>query len=66
MLRVKNILPISDIDSFAEEGGIIELFRFDTKLRFKVNVEAARRSGLKISSRMLDLAHIVGNEAGTK
>lgn len=57
------ILTVSDIDGFAEKGGIIELFDTDdNRIRFKINIKAAERSGLKISSELLKLAVIVGKD----
>ncbi|WP_051283780.1 YfiR family protein [Desulforegula conservatrix] len=57
------ILTISDIDGFAEKGGIIELFTTDdNRIRFRINIRAAEKSGLKISSELLKLAVIVGKD----
>lgn len=57
------ILTVSDIDGFAEKGGIIELFTTDdNKIRFRINIRAAEKSGLKISSELLKLAVIVGKD----
>lgn len=55
----KNILTISDIKGFAQSGGIIGLFRSEDQMRFAINVDAARRSGLRITSQLLKLAKIV-------
>ncbi|MBI5213182.1 MAG: YfiR family protein [Nitrospirae bacterium] len=60
-LKDSAILTISDIEGFAEAGGIIELVREDGKVRFKININAARQSQLKVSSKLLKLAHIVGD-----
>ena len=62
----KNILTVSDTDGFAEHGGMIGLFREGEKLRFKVNLDAVRNSSLIISSRMLNLAHLIEEESNTK
>ena len=53
------MLTISDIPHFAERGGVISLFREEKKIRFAVNLRAARAAGLRISSRLLNLARIV-------
>ncbi len=53
------ILTISDVSGFVESGGIIEIFLFDNKIRFKINLFVANKSGLKISSRLLKLAQKV-------
>ncbi|HEY8508099.1 MAG TPA: YfiR family protein, partial [Steroidobacteraceae bacterium] len=50
------ILTVSDARNFASRGGVIELFEQGNRLRFVVNVENARRAGLRISSMLLQLA----------
>jgi hypothetical protein len=47
---------VSDAARFADTGGMIEFVRIDEHLRFRVNVEAAKRSRLSISSRLLRVA----------
>lgn len=57
----KGVLTVSDIVGFAEKGGIIEFYTTeDNKVRFKINIRAAEKNGLKISSELLKLAVIVG------
>lgn len=53
------MLSISDIDGFAENGGVIELYLENNKVRFAINIEAARRTGLEMSSQLLRLARII-------
>lgn len=55
----RGVLSVSDIDGFAENGGIIELYLEKDKVRFAINLEAARRAGLEMSSQLLRLARIV-------
>jgi hypothetical protein len=55
-LRDLPILTISDIDGFAEKGGIAQFFFERGQLRFFVHLEAVKRSRLQISSRLLALA----------
>jgi len=52
-------LTISDIDRFARRGGIIGLFVEGDRVRFEVNVRAAERARLKLSSNLLKLATLV-------
>jgi hypothetical protein len=63
--RVKglNILTIGEVDGFARAGGIINFFKEENRLRFRVNIDAVRRNGLKMSSQLLVSAQIV-REAG--
>lgn len=58
----KPVLTVGDSRGFAEDGGIIGLFRSDDKMRFAINVEAARQSGLRISSQLLRLGKIVSTD----
>jgi hypothetical protein len=53
------LLTVSDAKEFAHHGGIIELFTDDNHLRFNINVDNARRAGLRISSNLLQLAAVV-------
>ncbi len=55
----KPVLTVSDIDGFAARGGILNFVLRDKKIRFVINVQAADRAGLKLSSRLLKLAEIV-------
>src|SRR6202163_2091297 len=53
------VLTIGDTPGFAKRGGIVNFTLEDNKVRFEVNVEAAKRADLTISSRLLTLARIV-------
>jgi hypothetical protein len=52
-------LTIGETPGFARNGGIINLILEDNKVRFEVNVKAAKDADLNISSRLLALARIV-------
>jgi hypothetical protein len=54
-----SVLTIGEVPDFANRGGIIALMLQDSKVRFKVNVDAAAQAGLSISSRLLALATVV-------
>lgn len=58
-LRGLPILTVGETPGFAERGGVIRLVLEDNRVRFEVNVDAARQSGLTISSRLLTLARII-------
>jgi hypothetical protein len=61
------VLTIGDAPGFARRGGIMNFILEDNKVRFEVNVEAAKDADLTISSRLLALARIVqqvGAEGG--
>jgi hypothetical protein len=64
-IRSNPVLTVSNGRSFAKTGGIIELYVDSGKMRFAINVEAAERAGVRLSSRLLGLAKIVRNDSGT-
>ena len=53
------VLTVGDTRGFAREGGIIELLLEDNKIRFDINLNEAKRSGLRISAQLLQLARQV-------
>ncbi|MCX7965825.1 MAG: YfiR family protein [Syntrophorhabdaceae bacterium] len=61
---VKNmpILTIGDTEGFAEKGVIINLYMEENKVRFEINIDAARQARLSISSHLLKLARIIQNK----
>lgn len=58
-VRNQNVLTVSDLDRFAEAGGIINFVTLEDKVRFEVNLKAARQARLKVSSQLLKLARDV-------
>lgn len=56
-------LTVGEDEAFTREGGIMRLYEDNSRLRIEVNIDAAQRSRLKISSKLLDLARIVRDEA---
>jgi hypothetical protein len=58
-LKNAPVLTVSDREQFAENGGIAGLFVEQGRMRFAINVDAAQRCRLRISSRLLSLAKIV-------
>ena len=58
-IKGKPVLTVSDLGTFAELGGVANLFVEDGRMRFAVNVDSAQRSKLRLSSRLLSLAKIV-------
>ena len=53
------VLSISDLNQFARHGGMIEITRKDDKFAFAINIDAVNRNGLRISSKLLQLAEVV-------
>ncbi|MEO5741880.1 MAG: YfiR family protein [Vicinamibacterales bacterium] len=58
------ILTVSDLEDFAQRGGMANFFIDAGKMRFSVNPDAADRARLKISSRLLSLARVVRDRGG--
>ena len=56
MLKEQPVLTVSDTPAFTEKGGMIQFKLVDNKVRFRINVDAARTAGLEISSKLLSLA----------
>lgn len=61
-LRNSEALTIGDSAGFAQEGGIINFVLQENHVRFEVNIDAAERAHLKISSKLLSLAKVVRDE----
>jgi hypothetical protein len=55
------VLLVGEEPGFANQGGTINFFLDENKIRFEINAEAAKREQLKISSKLLSLAKLVGN-----
>lgn len=66
VLHGSTAFSVGDYARFARLGGVANFFVEDGRLRFAVNVDAARRASLHISSRMLALATIVKDEPGSR
>jgi hypothetical protein len=62
-VRGTPVLTISDVDDFARQGGIAQMFVENSQMRLDLNLEAARRSRLDLSSKLLILAAHVDDEA---
>jgi hypothetical protein len=61
-LRNQPIFTVSGDEShFLEDGGMVLLKLVDGKMNMEVNLNAVTKGGLKISSRVLQLAKIVNN-----
>jgi hypothetical protein len=58
----KSILTIGETDNFARDGGVIGFYNDGSKIRFEINLDAAKRAKLRISSRLLRLARLVSSE----
>ncbi|MCK5831233.1 MAG: YfiR family protein [Methylococcales bacterium] len=62
VLRNRPILTISDIDGFSQKGGMITLININERIHFEINPVAFKRAGLKVSSKLIELARLVTEE----
>ena len=51
-----NALTVSDMADFTVRGGMIQFVMRDNKVRFEVNLAAAERAGINLSSELLKVA----------
>jgi hypothetical protein len=61
-VRHSPVMTVGEADGFAQAGGICNFTREGARIGFEINVAAAGRAGLTLSSRLLALAHIVREE----
>ncbi len=58
-VRSRNILTVSEIEGFAQGSGMIAFVTENNRIRFKINLRAAKSANLTISSKLLRVAEIV-------
>ena len=63
-IGTRPILTVSEVGSFAQDGGDIDFYLSEGKVRFEINPQSAQRCGLRISSQLLSLGKIVKPESG--
>jgi hypothetical protein len=61
-LGARPVLTVSQIPGFAAAGGMIQLYRYKDRIRFKINLGVARERNLGLSATLLDLADVIGGE----
>jgi hypothetical protein len=62
MLKGASVLTVGEMSQFAMQGGVIQFTLEDKQVHFEINLDAASRMTLKISSRLLVLARIVKDQ----
>ena len=55
-----SVFTVGEVEGFARRGGITNLFLQGNKVRFEINMQVAKRKGLKISAQLLALGTVVG------
>jgi hypothetical protein len=58
-VKGKSVLTVGETEEFARAGGMIALVNSGDHIQIEVNLEAAQSAGIRISSRVLNLATIV-------
>jgi len=61
-LAGRAVLTVGDTDHFIRDGGMVRFVPDNNKIRIQINLEAARETGLLISSKLLRLAEIVSSK----
>jgi hypothetical protein len=61
-LKGSAVLTVGETEGFASSGVVINFIVEDSRVRFEVNVDAAERANLRISSKLLSLARIVKDQ----
>jgi len=58
-LKGTHVFVVAEADGFAKRGGIANFIVADSRVRFAINKNAAKKAGLKVSSKLLRLAELV-------
>jgi YfiR/HmsC-like len=59
-LHGSSVLTVADTEGFLDAGGMIQFLTENGRVRFAINVDATGRAKLKMSSKLLSLAKVVG------
>ncbi len=65
-LRDTSVLTVGESDAFTQLGGMINLATKDRRIRLEVNLAAAERAHLEISSKLLRISDVVHGKPGEK
>jgi hypothetical protein len=58
-VKGRPVLTVGELEGFTQRGGIVRFLIESNNVRFEINPDVAERMGLKISSRLLNLAKVV-------
>ncbi len=53
------VLTVSDIQQFADSGGMVEFSTQGQRIRFRINLQASKNADIRLASPLLELATIV-------
>ena len=54
----ENVVTVGETLDFMRQGGMVQLFVDNQKIRFAVNTDVVNQTNLKVSSKLLRLAKI--------
>jgi hypothetical protein len=60
------VLTVGDTQKFADDGVIINFILEGSKVRFEINTDSADRAGIRISSKLLQLARRIVTAPGAR
>jgi len=63
-LAGRDVLTVSDIDAFAESGGMIEFTKVNDRIGVKFNIDAITAAHLTVQSRLMRLASTIHGGTG--
>jgi hypothetical protein len=58
-LKGRSVLTVGEVEGFASRGGMIRFVTDRNRIRFRINLEAAKAANLTLSSKLLRPAQIV-------
>lgn len=61
-VKGRAVLTVGESSGFLDDGGVVRFFLEAQRLRFEINIPAAQRAHLKISSQLQKLAAVVRKE----
>jgi hypothetical protein len=65
-IKESPVLTVGDTNGFADHGVIINFVLEGSKVRFEINTDSADRAGIKISSKLLQLAKRIVTNPGAR
>ncbi len=57
--KANSILTVSDMEGFAERGGIIQIDFVMQKVKLKINNSASKNANIKISASLLNISEVI-------
>ena len=58
----RSTLIVSDSDAFIRNGGMVNLKRRDDRIRIEINVNTAKKVGIKFNAKLLKVATIIASD----